>query len=67
MGSSCYSFDESHGILLLVIHDAGSMALLLEMHLSGVTAPFLTLPYGEFAYGISRSATLLDVYLKTDA
>jgi citrate/tricarballylate utilization protein len=47
------------GIALLVLRDTGAMALLLAVHLGVVMALFLTLPYGKFAHGIFRSASLL--------
>jgi citrate/tricarballylate utilization protein len=34
------------------------MALLLALHLGVVMALFATLPYGKFAHGIYRSASL---------
>jgi citrate/tricarballylate utilization protein len=47
------------GLALMAWRDAGSMALLLAIHLGVVMALFLTLPYGKFAHGFYRSAALL--------
>ncbi|HEY4372163.1 MAG TPA: tricarballylate utilization 4Fe-4S protein TcuB [Burkholderiales bacterium] len=47
------------GLALLVWRDTGAMALLLAVHLGVVMALFLTLPYGKFAHGIYRCASLL--------
>jgi citrate/tricarballylate utilization protein len=47
------------GLALLAWRDSGAMALLLALHLGGVMALFLTLPYGKFAHGIYRCAALL--------
>jgi citrate/tricarballylate utilization protein len=35
------------------------MGLLLAVHLGTVMAFFLTMPYGKFAHGVFRSASLL--------
>lgn len=47
------------GLALLAWRDTASMALLLALHLGVVMAFFATLPYGKFAHGIYRSASLL--------
>lgn len=47
------------GMLLLGLRDTAVMGLLLAVHLGVVMALFLTLPYGKFAHGIFRSASLL--------
>ncbi|WP_370519856.1 tricarballylate utilization 4Fe-4S protein TcuB [Bordetella sp. 15P40C-2] len=47
------------GLLLLALRDTQFMGLLLAIHLGVVMALFLTLPYGKFAHGIYRSASLL--------
>ncbi|MBI2276528.1 MAG: tricarballylate utilization 4Fe-4S protein TcuB [Dechloromonas sp.] len=47
------------GLLLLGLRDTAAMGLLLAVHLGVVMALFLTLPYGKFAHGIFRSASLL--------
>lgn len=47
------------GLLLLALRDTSAMGLLLAVHLGVVMALFLTLPYGKFAHGIFRSASLL--------
>jgi len=47
------------GLLLLALRDTSVMGLLLAVHLGVVMALFLTLPYGKFAHGVFRSASLL--------
>ena len=47
------------GLLLLALRNTSVMGLLLAVHLGVVMALFLTLPYGKFAHGIFRSASLL--------
>jgi citrate/tricarballylate utilization protein len=47
------------GIALLIGRDSAAMAWLLAVHLGVVMALFLTLPYGKFAHGIYRSASLV--------
>lgn len=47
------------GLLLLALRETSAMGLLLAIHLGVVMALFLTLPYGKFAHGIYRSASLL--------
>ena len=47
------------GLALLAWRDTAAMALLLALHLGVVMALFATLPYGKFAHGIYRSASLL--------
>jgi citrate/tricarballylate utilization protein len=47
------------GLALLAWRDTALMALLLALHLGVVMALFATLPYGKFAHGIYRSASLL--------
>jgi citrate/tricarballylate utilization protein len=46
------------GLALLAWRDTAAMALLLALHLGVVMALFATLPYGKFAHGIYRSASL---------
>jgi citrate/tricarballylate utilization protein len=47
------------GLALLTWRDTAAMAPLLALHLGVVMALFATLPYGKFAHGIYRSASLL--------
>jgi len=47
------------GLLLLAYRDSAAMATLLAVHLGFVMGFFLTMPYGKFAHGIYRVATLL--------
>lgn len=47
------------GLLLLGLRETSYMGLFLAIHLGVVMALFLTLPYGKFAHGIYRSASLL--------
>ncbi|MBS1161790.1 MAG: tcuB [Proteobacteria bacterium] len=47
------------GLALLGLRDTAAMGLFLAVHLGVVMALFLTLPYGKFAHGIFRSASLL--------
>lgn len=47
------------GLALLAWRDSAAMAMLLALHLGAVMALFATLPYGKFAHGIYRSASLL--------
>jgi len=47
------------GLLLLGLRDTAVMGMLLAVHLGVVMALFLTMPYGKFAHGIFRSASLL--------
>ncbi len=47
------------GLALLVGRDGAYMGLLLAVHLGVVMALFLTLPYGKFAHGFYRLASLL--------
>ena len=47
------------GLALLAWRDTGAMALLLALHLGPVMALFLTLPYGKFAHGVYRVASLV--------
>ncbi len=47
------------GLALLVWRETGAMPLLLAVHLGIVMAFFLTLPYGKFAHGVFRCASLL--------
>jgi len=47
------------GLALLAGRDTAAMALLLAAHLGAVMALFLTMPYGKFAHGIYRTASLL--------
>jgi citrate/tricarballylate utilization protein len=47
------------GLLLWLIGQTAAMPLMLAVHLGAVMALFLTLPYGKFAHGIFRTASLL--------
>jgi citrate/tricarballylate utilization protein len=47
------------GLLLWLLSATGAMPLMLALHLGTVMALFLTLPYGKFAHGVFRSASLL--------
>src|SRR5690606_4695816 len=47
------------GLALWLGRDTASMSLILCLHLGAVMALFLTMPYGKFAHGIFRSASLL--------
>ncbi len=47
------------GLALWLGRSTPAMALLLCLHLGAVMALFLTLPYGKFAHGVFRTASLL--------
>ena len=47
------------GLALWLARGTPALALLLCLHLGTVMALFLTLPYGKFAHGIYRTASLL--------
>ncbi|MDO9482428.1 MAG: tricarballylate utilization 4Fe-4S protein TcuB [Hydrogenophaga sp.] len=47
------------GLLLWWLRGTDALALMLALHLGVVMALFATLPYGKFAHGIFRSASLL--------
>ena len=47
------------GLLLWLLGSTAAMPLMLAIHLGAVMALFLTLPYGKFAHGIFRTASLL--------
>ena len=47
------------GLLLWLARATPALALLLAIHLGVVMALFATLPYGKFAHGIFRAASLL--------
>jgi len=47
------------GLLLWLLGASSLMPLMLALHLGSVMALFLTLPYGKFAHGIFRTASLL--------
>lgn len=47
------------GLALWLGRNTPAMALLLCLHLGAVMALFLTMPYGKFAHGFFRSASLL--------
>ena len=47
------------GLALWLARGTPALALLLALHLGVVMALFATLPYGKFAHGIFRSASLL--------
>ena len=47
------------GLALWLGRGTPALALLLCLHLGAVMALFATLPYGKFAHGVFRSASLL--------
>ena len=47
------------GLALMLSRNTAAMPALLALHLGTVMALFLTLPYGKFAHGIFRTASLL--------
>ena len=47
------------GLALMLSRNTAAMPSLLALHLGTVMALFLTLPYGKFAHGIFRTASLL--------
>ena len=47
------------GLMLWLARGTPALALLLALHLGVVMALFATLPYGKFAHGIFRTASLL--------
>jgi len=47
------------GLTLMLFRHTAAMPSLLALHLGAVMALFLTLPYGKFAHGIFRTASLL--------
>jgi citrate/tricarballylate utilization protein len=47
------------GLALWLARGTPALALLLALHLGAVMALFATLPYGKFAHGIFRTASLL--------
>lgn len=47
------------GLALWIGRDTAALAILLCLHLGAVMALFATLPYGKFAHGVFRSASLL--------
>lgn len=47
------------GLLLWLARATPALALLLALHLGAVMALFATMPYGKFAHGIFRSASLI--------
>lgn len=47
------------GLGLMLARDSRFMTLLLIIHLGVVLALFVTMPYGKFAHGVYRTATLL--------
>lgn len=49
----------SSGLALWLARGTPALALLLCLHLGAVMALFATLPYGKFAHGIFRTASLL--------
>ena len=49
----------SSGIALWLARATPALALLLCLHLGAVMALFVTLPYGKFAHGVFRTASLL--------
>ncbi|HQS19898.1 MULTISPECIES: tricarballylate utilization 4Fe-4S protein TcuB [unclassified Acidovorax] len=49
----------SSGLALWLARSTPALALLLCLHLGAVMALFATLPYGKFAHGIFRTASLL--------
>ena len=52
------------GFALLFLRSTAQMPLWLAIHLGTVLALFLTLPYGKFAHGIFRGASLLKYALE---
>ena len=49
----------SSGLALWLARSTPALALLLCLHLGAVMALFVTLPYGKFAHGVFRTASLL--------
>ena len=49
----------SSGLALWLVRGTPALALLLCLHLGAVMALFATLPYGKFAHGVFRTASLL--------
>ena len=49
----------SSGLALWLARSTPALALLLCLHLGAVMALFATLPYGKFAHGVFRTASLL--------
>lgn len=47
------------GLALPFLHQSAALTLVLCLHLGGVMALFLTLPYGKFAHAAYRAAALL--------
>ena len=47
------------GLALWLARGTPALALLLCLHLGAVMALFATLPYGKFAHGVFRTASLL--------
>jgi citrate/tricarballylate utilization protein len=47
------------GLALWLARATPALALLLCLHLGAVMALFATLPYGKFAHGVFRTASLL--------
>jgi citrate/tricarballylate utilization protein len=47
------------GLALLALRTTAAMPLMLAVHLGVVMALFLTMPYGKFAHGFYRAASLL--------
>jgi citrate/tricarballylate utilization protein len=52
-------FVSASGLALWIGRATPTLALLLCLHLGAVIALFVTLPYGKFAHGIFRSASLV--------
>lgn len=52
------------GLALLVLRESPAMGRLLALHLGGVLALFVTLPYGKFVHGVYRLVALW-VYERT--
>ena len=49
----------SSGLALMVLKGTPALAVTLCIHLGAVMALFATMPYGKFAHGIFRTASLL--------
>lgn len=47
------------GLLLMILRDTSYMGIWLAIHLGTVMALFITMPYGKFAHGFYRTASLL--------
>ena len=52
------------GLLLLAFRETRAMGSLLALHLGGVMALFVTLPYGKFVHAVYRFAALLRFHVE---